>query len=98
MERDHSCPCYSADFRGSSYVRGLTRIIDYVVTRGVHGLSILGSTGEGALLPRRVQHEVLEATMTMNQTRPVLVGIPAAVPRDALEFARCAFENGADGS
>ncbi len=77
--------------------RALRRVIEFTVGQGVRALSVLGSTGEGPLLPAAVQRRVLEATLGARGDRPVLAGILAPVPRDALDLARLALDRGIDG-
>jgi 4-hydroxy-tetrahydrodipicolinate synthase len=75
----------------------LRRVIQFVVDGGVDGLSVLGSTGEGALLPALAQRRALEVAMGAKGEKPVLAGVIASVPADARDFARMAVESGADG-
>jgi 4-hydroxy-tetrahydrodipicolinate synthase len=81
---------------GDLDVPGLRRVIQFTLEGGVHGLSILGSTGEGALLPAAVQWRALEVALKIKDDRPVLAGVIASVPADARDFARTALESGAD--
>jgi 4-hydroxy-tetrahydrodipicolinate synthase len=75
----------------------LRRVIQFVLDGGVDGLSVLGSTGEGALLPALAQRRALEVAVGAKGEKPVLAGVIASVPADARDFARMAFESGADG-
>ncbi len=65
--------------------RAFRRVIEFTVGQGVGALSVLGSTGEGPLLPAAVQRHVLEAALGARGSRPVLAGILTPVPRDALD-------------
>jgi 4-hydroxy-tetrahydrodipicolinate synthase len=58
------------------------RMVDWLLTAGVHGLFILGSNGEGATLRPSIQTEMVRATLDAAAGRvPVLVGV--------LETATC---------
>ena len=80
---------------GSLDVEGLERMIGYVSSHGVHAISILGSTGEGALLPDAVHAEALMVALRSGGRRPIIAGVLNAVPRDVFAAARRAFECGA---
>src|SRR5512136_2166219 len=55
---------------------GLERLIEHVLSGGVHGLFILGTTGEGPSLSYRLRREVISRTCRQVANRvPVLVGI-----------------------
>src|SRR5512136_1570510 len=57
-------------------VPGLTRLIEHILAGGVHGLFILGTTGEAASLSHRLRHELIERVCGQVKGRvPVLVGI-----------------------
>ncbi|HAC46538.1 MAG TPA: dihydrodipicolinate synthase family protein, partial [Chloroflexi bacterium] len=45
---------------GSADESGIKRLVDHVITGGVHGLLALGSTGEGASLGERIRWQVLK--------------------------------------
>ena len=55
---------------------GLERLIEHILAGGVHGLFVLGTTGEGPSLSYRLRQEVIEETCEqVNGRVPVLVGI-----------------------
>lgn len=55
---------------------GLERLIEHLLHGGVHGLFILGTTGEGPALSYRLRRELIERTCAQVAGRiPVLVGI-----------------------
>src|SRR5262245_61331944 len=57
-------------------VAGLERLIEHVLVGGVHGLFVLGTTGEGPSLSYGLRHELLERVCRQVAGRvPVLVGI-----------------------
>jgi 4-hydroxy-tetrahydrodipicolinate synthase len=75
---------------------GLERLIEHVLAGGVHGLFVLGTTGEGPALPPAVRRAVVERTVKQVAGRvPVLVGISDTVLADSLALARCSAESGA---
>ena len=77
-------------------VAGLERLIEHVLAGGVHGLFILGTTGEGPALPPAVRRAVVERTIQQVAGRvPVLVGISDTVLADSLTLARYAADSGA---
>lgn len=77
-------------------VDGLERLLEHVVAGGVHGLFVLGTTGEGPSLSHRLQREMVELTCRLAAGRlPVLVGITDASPRESNRLARFAADAGA---
>jgi len=57
-------------------VHGLDRLIEHILTGGVHGLFVLGSSGEAPSLSHRLRCELVErACSQVNNRVPVLVGI-----------------------
>ena len=82
--------------RDSLDVGGLERLIEHVLSGGVHGLFILGTTGEGPALPQEVRRAVVERTIHQVAGRvPVLVGISDTVLADSVALARFAADSGA---
>ena len=76
----------------------LEGLIERVLAEGVDAVSVLGSTGEGALLPEAMLTSVVEVTVrVVRGRRPVLVGVFSAAPLDALARARAYCDQGADG-
>ena len=77
-------------------VGGLERLIEHVLAGGVHGLFVLGTTGEGPMLTQAVRRAVVEKTLQQVGSRvPVLVGITDTVLADSLALAVFAAEQGA---
>ena len=77
-------------------VGGLERLVEHVLAGGVHGLFVLGTTGEGPALPMTVRRAVVERTVKQVAGRvPVLVGISDTVLSDSLALTRFAAERGA---
>jgi len=76
---------------------GLERLVAHVLAGGVHGLFLLGTTGEGPALSGRLQRELIEHSVAVVAGRvPVLVGITDASPAESIDLARFAAAAGAD--
>jgi 4-hydroxy-tetrahydrodipicolinate synthase len=72
-------------------------LVEHVVSGGVSGVFVLGTTGEGPALPGRVRREMITHTCRVMTGRvPVLVGITDSSYGDSVELARHAAEAGAD--
>lgn len=75
----------------------LERLIEHALAGGVHGLFILGSTGEGPSLSYRLRRELIERTCRqVNRRVPVLVGVSDTAFVESLTVARWAAEADAD--
>jgi dihydrodipicolinate synthase/N-acetylneuraminate lyase len=78
-------------------VAGLERLIEHILAGGVHGLFILGTTGEGPSLSYRLRRELIERTCRqVNRRVPVLVGITDTAFQESLNVARWSADAGAD--
>lgn len=76
---------------------GLARLIEHVLSAGVHGLFILGTTGEGPAVSKKIAKEMISRTSAQVAHRvPVYVGVTNTVVSDTLELCACAAEAGAD--
>ncbi|MDR3709566.1 MAG: dihydrodipicolinate synthase family protein [Capsulimonadaceae bacterium] len=76
---------------------GLERLIEHILDGGVHGLFILGTTGEALSLSYRLRREVIERTCRQVAGRvPVLVGVTDTAVVETVELARFAAKVGAD--
>ncbi|MGO8751483.1 MAG: dihydrodipicolinate synthase family protein [Thermoguttaceae bacterium] len=76
---------------------GLERLIEHILAGGVHGLFILGTTGEGPSLSYRLRRELIERTCRQVRRRvPVLVGITDTAFVESVNVARWAADAGAD--
>lgn len=74
----------------------LERLIEHLLKGGVHGLFVLGTTGEFASLPYAVRREVITATCRYAQGRvPVLVGVTDTVVAESVALAEHAAAVGA---
>ena len=75
----------------------LRRLIEFQIGEGVHGIWVLGTTGEFASFTRRERAEAVEAAVDQVKGRvPVVVNISDAATRLAIEHARDAAAAGAD--
>ena len=87
------------DARGNLDVEALRRHHEYLLANGVAALFVLGTTGEGPALPRRIKEEMIARTVANAAGRcPVLVGISADGVEDSLELADFAAREGAAGA
>ncbi|GAB3565815.1 dihydrodipicolinate synthase family protein [Spelaeicoccus albus] len=76
----------------------LTRLVDHLLSAGVDGLFVLGSTGEAALLPPAERGRAVAAAVAAADGRvPVLVGAIDTATLRVIEHVRQAEELGADG-
>ncbi len=83
--------------RDSLDVPGLERLIEHILAGGVHGLFILGTTGEGPSLSYRLRKELIERTCRqVNRRVPVLVGITDTAFQESLNVAKWSADAGAD--
>ncbi|MCX5643350.1 MAG: dihydrodipicolinate synthase family protein [Phycisphaerae bacterium] len=77
-------------------VAGLERLIEHILAGGVHGLFILGTTGETPSLSHRLRHELIERVCAQVGGRaPVLVGITDTSFVESVELSRKAAQAGA---
>lgn len=78
-------------------VEGLERLIERILSGGVHGLFILGSTGEGPGLSVRVRRELITRVARQVGDRvPLLVGAIDTSYAEILNTASLAADAGAD--
>lgn len=78
-------------------VAGLERLIEHILAGGVHGLFILGTTGEAPSLSYRLRRELIQRTCRQVGGRvPVLVGVTDTAFIESVNLARHAAEAGAD--
>jgi len=75
---------------------GTERLVEHLVGGGVHGIFVLGTTGEGPSLARRVQRQLIETTVRQVENRiPVLVAVTDTCLAESLSLAEVAAELGA---
>jgi 4-hydroxy-tetrahydrodipicolinate synthase len=76
--------------------QGLERLVEHLIAGGVHGIFILGTTGEAPNLPYDVRSALIEQTCKLAGTRvPVIVGITDTSHKDAIRMAARSYECGA---
>jgi 4-hydroxy-tetrahydrodipicolinate synthase len=74
----------------------LKKLLNHVISGGVHGVFILGTTGEFASLRRETKVELIEETTKLVAGRiPVLVGITDCAFEESLTLSRVAKKSGA---
>jgi 4-hydroxy-tetrahydrodipicolinate synthase len=85
------------DARQRVDVEGLERLVEHIVVRGgVHGLFILGTTGEAAALDDDVRRDLVKRTCALVAGRvPVLVGVTSTRVAESVRMARVAADCGA---
>lgn len=77
-------------------VSGLEGLIEHILRGGVHGLFILGTTGEGPGLSYKLRRELIRRTCAQVGGRvPVLVGVTDSAYPEILQMADYAAEAGA---
>ena len=77
--------------------KGLKKLIEYLISGGVHGIFLLGSNGEAPSLTYTVQKElVTKACKYIDNRVPVLVGITDSSFEGSGEMAEHAKTSGAD--
>lgn len=78
-------------------IEGLEKLIEHVIKGGVHGIFILGTTGEGPSLSFRLQTELIrESSRILNKRLPLLVGISHTSIVESIRLSQVAYEAGAD--
>ena len=75
---------------------GIEKLINHILKGGVHGLFVLGTTGEAPSLSHRLRKEVIKRTLDQVGTKvPVLVGITDTSFIETINIAEFAAEAGA---
>ena len=76
--------------------QGVENLVEHLISGGVSGIFILGTTGEGQHLSFKIKGELIRKTAAcINGRVPLLVGITDVSLHDSLEIARIAAENNA---
>ena len=79
-------------------VESLERLIEHLIAGGVHGLFILGTTGEEQSLSYAVRKEMIVQSARINRGRlPLLVCVTDTSIVESIRLAGVAADNGADG-
>ncbi len=77
---------------------GLRKHIDHMLAKGVHGIFVLGTTGEFYALDDREKREITAAAVEHCRGRsPVYVGTGAETTREVIRITKMAEQEGADG-
>lgn len=78
-------------------IEGLERLIEHVVAGGVHGIFILGTTGEGPSLSINLKKEMIkQSSRILNKRLPLLVGISDTSIVESISLSQFAYQSGAD--
>lgn len=78
-------------------VASLERLVEHILGGGVHGLFVLGTTGEAPNLGYRLRRELIERTCQLVRGRvPVLVGVTDTAFVESVGLARHSADCGAD--
>jgi 4-hydroxy-tetrahydrodipicolinate synthase len=78
-------------------IEGLEKLVEHVVAGGVHGLFILGTTGEAQSISFALRTEMIKETARILKNRlPLLVGISDTSLVDSVTLAQLAADQGAD--
>ena len=78
-------------------VRGLKNLIDHILNGGVHGVFLLGTTGEATNLNYNLRKEfIYRACEFVGKKVPVVVGITDTCLQGSLEIAQTSKNAGAD--
>lgn len=78
-------------------VAGLERLVEHVLAGGVHGLFVLGTSGEAPHLSYRLRRQLIKSTVRLVRGRvPILVGITDTAFTEAIALAGYAADIGAD--
>ncbi|MCY1719441.1 dihydrodipicolinate synthase family protein [Prolixibacteraceae bacterium Z1-6] len=76
---------------------GLIKLIEHIISGGVHGIFLLGTTGEAPHLSYELRKEFIKkACSVINKRVPVVVGITDTSITGSLEIAQTASDAGAD--
>ncbi len=77
--------------------KGLKNLIDHILGGGVHGVFLLGTTGEATNLSYELRKEfILKACEFVAKKVPVMVGITDTCLQGSIEIANAAKDAGAD--
>ena len=79
-------------------VESLERLIEHLIAGGVHGLFVLGTTGEEQSLSYDVRKQMIRESCRINRGRlPILACITDTSIVESIKLARVAADCGADG-
>lgn len=78
-------------------VAGLERLVEHLIQGGVHGIFLLGTTGEAPSLSYRLRRELIERTGKLVKGRvPLLVGITDTAFTESVALAKYSADAGID--
>lgn len=78
-------------------VEGLGKLIDHIIKGGVHGIFILGTTGEATSLTYELRKELIKyTTRIVNHRIPILVGITDTSIKGSIDIAEYSAGMGVD--
>jgi len=90
-------PLVTPLIRGALDCGGLERLLEHVITGGVNGIFILGTTGEGPSLSYTLREEMIRQTCRLvNGKVPVLVSVSDTVLVESERMVEIAADAGAD--
>src|SRR5687768_7999459 len=79
--------------------QAFTRLVEWQIAEGTHGLVPVGTTGESPTLSHKEHMRVVELCVTTARGRvPVIAGAGSNSTREAIELTRHAKEVGADAA
>lgn len=72
--------------------------IDHLIGKGVHGIFVLGTTGECCSLDEREKQEIIATAVShVNERVPVFAGTGAETTRESIRVTKMAEKEGVDG-
>lgn len=78
-------------------VAGMHRLVNFLLDAGVHGIFVMGGTGEFAFLRDRERRRAIEAAVdAVNGRVPVIAGVSDVGTKKVIEHAQAARQAGAD--
>ena len=79
-------------------IESLERLIEHLIAGGVHGLFVLGTTGEEQSLSYDVRKQMIKESCRINRGRlPLLACITDTSIEESIRLAKKAADYGADG-
>lgn len=77
--------------------KGTVKLIDHILAGGVHGIFILGTTGEGPSIDFALKKEFIDIVCeTVSSRVPILVGISDTSFNESIKIAEYSYKKGAD--
>ncbi|UKM64313.1 dihydrodipicolinate synthase family protein [Flavobacteriaceae bacterium GSB9] len=77
-------------------IKGVHNLINHIISGGVHGLFILGTTGEATSLSYKTREQLIRETCAnVNRRVPVFVGISDTSIEESIKLAKVAKKAGA---